>query len=601
MLKVSDYIVRFLEECGIRHVFMLSGGGAMHLNDSFGKATKMKYVCTLHEQAASIAAEGYARVTDGVGLVNVTTGPGSTNAITGIAGAWVDSIPVIVVSGQVKQSDLLNGGLRQNGYQELNIIDIVRPITKYSELVIEPEKIRYHLEKALYLATSGRPGPVWLDIPLDIQATQVDEKTLKGFTPEKENEELGKKALSRQVEEVITLLLSAKRPVLLAGNGVRLAHGLPEFERLVEALRIPVLLTWGAIDFLPDDHELYFGRPNMLGGQRAASFVIQNSDFLLVIGARLGIQQIGYNHESFARGAKLAMVDISEAELDKKILHPALKIKSDAKVFMEEMLNRLNGKAHKTKKHAEWIGRCLEWNKKYPVSLPEYCEEQGHVNPYVFVDVLSGLLSENDVIVPSSSATAYITSSQAFKIKRGQRFLTSRGMAAMGWDLPSAIGACVGSGRRTICITGDGSIQMNIQELQTIITYSLPIKIFVLSNGGYVTIRNTQKNYFGSHFVGCDKTSGVCLPDILEVAKAYGFKTERIRHNGEIREKIKKVLSWKEPTVCELVGSPDQQITPRLSSTIDANGKIVSRPLEDLHPLLSREELKKNILVSDKS
>jgi acetolactate synthase-1/2/3 large subunit len=558
----------------------------------------MQYVCVLHEQAAAIAAEAYSRYTENFGAALLTSGPGSTNAVTGVTGAWTDSIPCFFISGQVKRPDLVGEqGLRISGYQEAEIVKIVKPITKYAETVMDPEKIRYHLEKAYFLMLSQRPGPVWLDIPLDVQAANIDETKLVGFDLKELNEKIiSDQQLKEQVEKTIDIIRQAKRPVLLVGNGIRLSHGMREFYKLIEKLKVPILTTWGAVDFVEEDYPLFFGRPNMLGGNRAANFIMQNSDALLTIGCRLGVQQIGYNDKAFAREAKLMMVDIDAKELEKKTLKPYIAINCDAKRFMQEMSNQL--KDFNSMAIQWWIDWCRKIKQKYPVCLPEYYKQKDYVNSYVFVDIISEELSNDDVIVPSSSATAYVCTSQGFKLKKGQRFFTSRGMASMGWDIPSAIGACLASNkRRTICITGDGSIQLNIQELQTIISHSLPIKIFVLNNQGYLTIKNTQKSYFKGHYVGCNKESGLVLPDISKIAAAYGFPTEIIRTNNEVREKVRKVLAMQGPAFCEIIMSPDQEAIPRLSSMVTKDGNIVSRPLEDLYPLLDRKEFLGNMII----
>jgi acetolactate synthase-1/2/3 large subunit len=596
MIKLSDYVISFFQEKGIEHVFLLVGGGAMHLNDSLAKNKKIKHVCALHEQAAAIAAEAYSRYSENFGVAIVTTGPGGTNTVTGVAGCWSDSIPCFFVSGQVKRSDLIGHiGLRINGFQEVEIIKVVKPITKYAETVMEPEMIRYNLEKAYHIMLDERPGPVWLDIPVDIQATMIDEKRLPGFDPsELSKPKCNVQQIRRQAKQALNILLKAKRPVILAGNGIRLSHGVDEFRKLIGKLRIPILTTWGAVDLIEDEHPQFFGRPNTLGGNRAASFIIQNSDVLLTIGARLGVQQIG-DHLSFAREAKLIMVDIDEKELLKPTLRPFLSIKSDARLFIREISNQC--KERQSLHINSWIEYCQKMKKRYPIVLPEYFKEEEFVNSYVFVDILSEELQSDDVIVPSSSATAYVCTSQAFRLKKGQRFLTSRGMASMGWDLPSAIGACFASGgKRTICVTGDGSIQLNLQEMQTIISNKLPIKIFVLNNKSYLSTKTIQKAYF-SRLVGCNAKSGLVLPDLIKIAKAYGYTTELIRVNAEVRQKIRKVLQTPGPVFCEIFMSADQPVIPKLSTNMLKNGTMVSRPLEDMYPLLDRKEFLENMII----
>lgn len=594
--KVSDYVISFIARLGVRHVFMLPGGGCMHLVDSIGRSKDLRYICTLHEQAAAIAAESYARVTNHLGTAVVTSGPGGTNAITGVAGAWTESTPCIFISGQVKLEDTVAGQkIRQMGIQELNIVDIVKPITKYAVMVTSPETIRYHLEKATFLARHGRSGPVWLDIPLDVQGAMVDESTLVPFDPSEERTESENGLLRQQIDAVVESIKIAKRPVILAGNGIRLARGEKEFLELAEILQVPVLTTWNGIDLIPGDHDLFMGRPNIFG-QRASNFIIQNADLLLSIGARLGLQQTGFNHKAFAREAVKIIVDVDSGELCKKNIEPDLAVCSDAKVFVKELIARLTG--HVLPRWREWKARCREWNEIYPVLLPRHWNGNDFVNSYVFIDVLSDELSSTDVVVPGSSGTALTCTMQTFKVKQGQRVFANHGFASMGWALPSSIGACLGSGkRRTICIDGDGSIEQNVQELQTICSYRLPIKIFVLSNEGYLAIRTTQKTHFGGHFVGSGPTSGLTLPNICRVAKAYGLKTMRVRHHLDLREKIRSVLTMEGPVLCEIMMSPEQTLYPKLASQVKPDGRIVSKPLEDLYPFLDRDEFRKNMIV----
>lgn len=596
MIKVSDYVTAFLAGLGIKHIFMLAGGGSMHLVDSIGKNKDIEYICTLHEQAAAIAAEAYARMTNNIGVAAVTSGPGGTNTITGVAGAWIESTPCIFISGQVKLEDTIGDQkIRQMGIQEVNIVEIVKSITKYAVMVRSPKMIKYHLEKAVFLAKSGRPGPVWLDIPLNIQGATIDENELISFDPFEARVKIDNNLLQQQVVATIKLLKKAKRPVILAGNGIRLAGAQREFLQLVEILKIPVLTTWNGIDLIPENHDLFMGRPNSFG-QRASNFIIQNVDLLLSIGARLGLQQTGFNYKAFAREAKKIIVDIDSAELKKKNIKPDIPVNFDARVFLKEMISQLAG--YKLSVSPEWVERCRQWNKDYPVVLPEYRNENGFVNSFVFIDTLSDELSSTDVIVPGSSGTCLTCTMQTFKVKEGQRIFANHGLASMGWGLPASIGTCLASGRRrTICINGDGGLQLNIQELQTVIFHNLPIKIFVLNTAGYLAIRITQKAYFDSHFVGSGPTSGLALPDIIKVARAYGFKTERIKNHAELRDKIRTVLNTEGPVLCEVMMSPDQTLYPKLASEAKPNGTIVSKPLEDLYPFLDRDEFRRNMII----
>lgn len=596
MIKLSDYVMEHIVKLGVREVFMLSGGGCMHLVDSLGRRSDLEYICCLHEQAAAIAAEAYGQYTNNIGVALVTTGPGSTNAITGVAGAWIDSTPVLIISGQVKRSDMIGGtGVRQMGNQEIEIVSIVKSITKYAVTILEPESIRYHLEKAVYLARTGRPGPVWIDIPLDVQATTIDENKLQGFQPSELTLKENKKALDRLTYKTIQLLNESQRPVILAGNGIRLSGALKDFLDLIEHLKIPVLTTWRAIDFLPENHELFFGRPGSIG-QRPANFILQNSDFIMAIGARLDLPQVGFNYQNFARAAKKVIVDIDSTEIKKLKMDIDVPVCSDARDFIKEFLRKKDKFIFKDR--SKWISRCREWKSKYPVVLPQYWEQREYVNTYVLIDVLSELLSEDDCLVPGSSGGCSEMTMQAFKVKKGQRIFNTPGLGAMGFGLPASIGACLASGKkRTIGIIGDGGLQHNIQELETIARLQLPIKIFILNNNGYASIKNMQKNYFYGHLVGCDPSSGLTLPDTCKIASAYGLKNTRILNHTGLKECIKEVLESEGPFICDVLVAPQLLTAPRLSSEVRPDGSIVSKPLEDLWPFLDREEFKANMII----
>lgn len=469
MIKLSDYVMQFVAGQGVRDVFMLPGGGCMHLVESLGRQPGLRFVCNLHEQACAIAADAYGQYTNRLGVALVTTGPGGTNAITGVAGAWLDSTPCLFLSGQVKRADLAEGrGVRQMGFQEIPIVKLVAPVTKYAVLVMEPEAIRYHLEKAVFLAQIGRPGPVWLDIPLDVQAAMIDETALKGFDPAVEGLQPRPAApeLAAQAERVIGLLNRAERPVILAGNGVRLAGGLGEFEAVVRALGIPVLLTWKAVDFLPDDDPLYAGRPGAIG-QRGANFALQNADFLLALGARLDHGQTGYSHPNFARGAQKVMVDVDAAEIGKMALPLAERVVADARDFLLALLARKDNV--RPVNRFPWLERCKAWQREYPLVTPAHWQRTDAVDLYVLMEVLSGEMAPADLLIPGSSGQCSELTMQAFRVKRGQRIFNTEGLGPMGFGLPAALGGCVASGgRRTICIDGDGGVQMNIQELETL-------------------------------------------------------------------------------------------------------------------------------------
>lgn len=599
MIKLSDYVFRFVSSLRVGHVFLLPGGGCMHLVDSLGKRSDLEYICCLHEQAAAIAADAYAQYTNNIGVALVTTGPGGTNAITGIAGSWIDSSPVLVLSGQVKRQDMIgSSGLRQKGNQEIDIISIVKPITKYAVTVLEPESIRYHLEKAVFLAKTGRPGPVWIDIPLDVQATMIDEDKLKGFELAGLAAQKDKEGIERYADKTIQLLNEAKRPAILAGNGIRLADALDDFLELVDHLKIPVLTTWKAIDFLPEDHGLFFGRPGSIG-QRGANFVQQTCDFIISIGARLDFPQIGYNFQNFAPKAKKVIVDVDPHEIEKFKIRVEVFACLDAGDFIRELLRKKDKIL--TKKCSFWISRSREWKNKYPLILAQYWEQKKYVNTYVLIDVLSELLSGNDILVPDSSGSCSEITLQSFKVKNGQRIFNNPGLGSMGFGLPASIGACLASGKkRTISIIGDGALQHNIQELETLARLKLPVKIFILNNNGYASIRNTQNNYFQGNLVACGPSSGLTLPDTCKIASAYGLKNTRIMDQSGIKEKVKEAIESKGPFICELMIDPDLQTAPRLSSQVLPDGSIISKPLEDLWPFLDREEFKKNMLIESK-
>lgn len=593
MIKLSDYVIKRLEETGANHMFMLPGGGAMHLNDSLGNSKKIRFVCCLHEQACAIAAEAYARVNNKIGLLMVTTGPGGTNALTGVAGAYLESTPMFVVSGQVKRADMINGqGLRQQGMQELDIISVVKSITKYAALVDDPQMIRYHIERALYEATHGRKGPVWLDIPLDVQATMIDETQLIGFTPKPE---MKNTHLEKQVLAVIDELNRAERPVLLAGNGIRLAGANKEFDELVETLGIPVLTTWNGIDLIEETNPLYFGRPGGLG-HRYANFIQQNSDLFLSIGARLNLLQTGYNFDGFARAATKIMVDIDNAELHKVNVRPDIPICADAKEFIETLLAHKDKLVKKDRK--AWFDYAKRLKEKYPIVKPEYWQQKDLVNSYCLLETISEQMGADEVYVSGSSGSCIDISMQTFRVKKGQRVFCTKGLASMGYGLPSAIGACLASGgKRTVGVNGDGGFVMNIQELETIRRLGLPIKLFVLSNRGYGAIRATQTNLFAGHLVACTESSDLSLPHIADIANAYGLKTVTIRNNAELAEKVREVLEYNGPVICEVMTPIELTASPKQVSYKRSDGQMESKPLEFLNPPIPEEEMRENMLI----
>lgn len=597
-VRVADYIVAFLASKGVDHVFMVTGGGAMHLNDAFGRSKEITYVACHHEQACSMAAESFFRMSGKIAAVNVTTGPGGTNALTGIYGAYVDSCAVFVVSGQVKSETLVSRAglpLRQLGDQEVDIVSMARPVTKYAEVVDDPTSIRFHLEKAWHLCTSGRPGPVWLDIPIDVQASLISPAELQGFTPERDRgSPKSESVLHAQAKDLLARLQIAKRPVILGGGGIRISGAHNEFLRLVDKLGVPVTTAWNAHDIIWNDHPLYCGRPGTVG-DRGGNFVVQNSDFLLVLGSRLNIRQISYNWKSFARAASITMVDVDEAELQKPTLNIAHPITADLRQFFD-VINELPYTGP-TRAHQEYLDWSRERCRRYPVVLPEYRISEKYVNPYVFMSELFRHLSEGQWVV-SGDGTACVTSFQAAFLKPGQRLYTNSGCASMGYDLPAAIGASISGGRReVICLAGDGSIQMNLQELQTIKTQQLPIKIFLLNNKGYHSIRQTQQNYFPDNTVGCGLESGLGFPDFSKVAAAFGFQYLSAESHNELPHVIRHALVASDPVITEIFLDLRQQFAPKLSSRKLPDGRMISSPLEDLAPFLPREEFFSNMLI----
>ena len=595
-MKLSDYIVKFLENGGVKDAFLISGGLAMHLDDSFGKSKKIKYYSNFHEQASAMAAEGYAKVKNDIAVCVVTAGPGSSNAITGVVGQWQDSVPVLYISGQVRTEFLsASKKVRQYGEQELNIIDIVKPITKYAVSIREPNTIRYHLQKAVFLAKNGRPGPVWIEVPLDIQAVEINEKDLKKFDKSELDLPNLSKDLKKQISLVEQLLNKAKRPVILAGNGIRIAGGHKEFLQLADLLQIPVVVASCANDIMYASHKLYFGAPGLIG-DRAANFAIQNSDLVLSIGSRLNFKTISFNYKSFAREAKLVVVDIDKNELQKKSIRPTLKINADAKLFIAELMKRK--KREKAKSYEEWIEKCNYWKSKFNKFLPQYLiNKDKHVNPYYFIHVLSGFFKENDIVVTCNGITAVATFLMA-DLKKGQRLIANIGTGSMGYDLPAAIGACIGNDKKPVILTvGDGSIQFNIQELQTIVNYNLPIKIFVFDNKGYLSIRTTQKGFFNGRFTASDNRTGVTCPDMEKIAKAYGIPSLRIKNDKDLRSKIRRTLKTKGPVICVINMPEEMEVIPKMGSKILSDGKMISRPMEDMYPYQDREDFKKDMII----
>jgi len=597
-MKLSDYIVERLAGWGVRHIFLVTGGGAMHLNDSIGKEPRIQYVCNHHEQASAMAAEAYARISGQPGVVNVTTGPGGINALNGVFGAWTDSIPMLVVSGQVKRETCMRAqgitGLRQLGDQEADIIAMVANITKYAVMIDDPLSIRYHLERAWRLAQSGRPGPCWLDIPVDVQAALVDPATLRAYDPTEDEptQDGDSSRLTSDCREVLDRIRNAKRPVILAGTGVRAAHAVAEFDELIHRLGVPVTTAW-THDLIASDDPLFCGRPGAVG-DRAGNFTVQNADVLLILGSRLNIRQISYNWQSFAPRAFKIQVDIDAAEFHKPTIQPDMAIHRDLKQFLQELLCQCDADNYRPDAHAPWLAWCRERVRRYPVVQDRHRQPGPPLNPYYFIEQLSTRLADDDVIV-CGNATSCIVPFQTLRLRKNQRLISNSGSASMGYDLPAAIGvAFARPEKRVICLAGDGSIQMNIQELQTVAHHHLPLKIFVLNNSGYLSMRMTQSSFFG-RLTGESASSGVSLPDIVKVACAYGIPSIRIDRQSQFSQ-IDLALAADGPALIDVVLDPQQEFEPRSRARELPDRRIVSPNLEDMYPFLDETELMDNVI-----
>jgi acetolactate synthase-1/2/3 large subunit len=597
-VKLSAWVAEQLVERGITDAFMLTGGGAMHLNHSIGTHPGIKTTFCHHEQALAMAAEAYARLTQRLALVNVTSGPGSTNAITGVYGAYVDSIPMLVISGQVKNETTVRFTglpLRQFGDQELDVEPIVRPITKYAAMVTDPSTIRYHLEKALYIARTGRPGPVWLDIPLDVQAAMIcPDELAPGFDPSELDEPWKRTDVAAAASQIMARLRQAKRPVVFAGGGVRLSGAHADFLRLVEKLGIPVVTGWNAHDVIWNGHPLYCGRPGTVG-DRGGNMVTQSADFLLILGSRLNIRQVSYNWTSFARAAFKAWVDVDPVELQKPTVKADLPVCADLKDMIPALLEA--APEAPTEEQRQWLAWARERGPKFPVVLPEY-RDNDRCHPYVAMESIFAALADDDVIV-TGNGSACVVGFQTADLKRGQRLWTNSGCATMGYDLPAAIGvwAARAPEKRVICIAGDGSIMMNLQELQTIAGYGMPVKVFLLNNNGYVSIFQTQRNFFNGVEVGGGPKSNVTFPDFSKVVTAFGFGYSRAARHEELGDAIKAALETCGPAVCEIFLDETVPFAPKLGAKQHPDGRITSPALEDLSPFLPREVLRENMLI----
>ena len=596
LVKLSDWVAQACVDHGVRHVFMVTGGGAMHLNHSLGTHPQLDCIFNHHEQACAMGAEAYGRLNNRLAVVNVTSGPGGTNAITGVYGAYVDSIGMLVISGQVKfETTVRSTGLplRQYGDQELDIEPIVKPITKYCAMVTDPATIRYHLEKAFYLATSGRPGPVWLDIPLDVQNAKIDPDNLIGFDKKEVDEPWRATDLDQTATEILSRLKTAKRPVIFAGGGVRLSGKHREFIELIDKLGVPVVSGWNAHDVIWEDHPLNCGRPGSIGN-RAGNFTVQNADFLLVLGSRLNIRQVSYNWKSFAREAFKIWVDIDEQELQKPSVHADMAIHAS----LADLLPILAQVSYEGPSSAQqtWLAWCRERVARYPVVLEDYWRRP-EINPYCFMQALFERLNEDQIIV-TGNGSACVVSFQTAKLKKGQRLWTNSGCASMGYDLPAAIGAANATpGKQIVCLAGDGSIMMNLQELQTIAGYNLPIKIFILNNNGYSSIFQTHRNFFNGVEVGAGPKSGVSFPSFEKLARGFEIEYMSCASHHDMPVTIEAVMLTDGPVICEVLLDPDQPFAPKLGAKQHPDGRITSPPLEDLSPFLSREELLDNLLI----
>jgi acetolactate synthase-1/2/3 large subunit len=589
MIKLSDYVIARIAKAGVKHVFTLTGGGSMHLNDSLGRSQDLEYVCCLHEQACALAAEAYGEHS-GLGAALVTTGPGSTNAITGVATAWVEGSGCIFISGQAKRVDTIqNRDVRSMGQQEINIIPVVESITKYAFSVTDPYSIRYHLEKAIYLATAGRPGPVWIEIPLDVQSAMIDESRLLGYEPLEDPGHL-RPSLIAAVDQAIALIQASRRPVFYLGNGVRHAGAIHELRALLDELRIPVLLTWKAADILSEDHPLYRGRPGGIG-QRAANFTQQKSDCIIIIGARLDLPSIAFDHQNFAPVARKIMVDIDGPEILKMQTRIDVPVHGDAGAFIRALRQKIPATL-RNYDCTPWLETTRAWYVRFPTVLDEYRRDDHElVSTYYLMEVLSEYLTPDDVIVPGSAGACSDILMQAFKIKTGQRVLNAPGLGVMGSGIPATIGACLASGRkRTISPDGDGGFIMNIQDLETVRRLNLPIKYFVLNNDGYSSIYSSQRVHFQGRLMGANPESGVTLPDFRKVATAFGIKSVLIDKNVDMPRVVHEVLAYDGPVICEVMVSPKEKTIPRVTAFTKPDGTIASNPMEDMSPPLPREE-----------
>jgi len=592
-LRVADYIADFIYRRGVKEVFMVTGGGMMFLSDGVFCHPNLKAICNHHEQASAMAALSYAKYNENLGVVMVTTGCGGTNAITGLLDAWQDNVPCLFISGQSKRKETVrNSGLalRQFGVQEADIIEIVKSITKYAVMVNQPEEIAYHLEKAVYLAKTGRPGPVWLDIPLDVQGTVVDENKLKHFNPKDLAFSYKDSPTSEEISQFYSFSERSQRPIIICGQGIRLAKATAEFRNFIEEFNIPVVASRLGIDILPSDHPLFIGRIGNRG-DRAGNFSLQNADLIIAMGSRLSVSSTGHEYDKFGREAKIVVVDIDPVEHKKNTVRIDLFINADAGKFIRAL------KIGKLADMSEWLNKCRQWKKLWPVCLPEYVKDKKGINLYYFIDRLSAKLKKDSVVISDAGSAFYVTS-QALQLKDGQRYITSGGQADMGFTIPAAIGVSIARNKKEVIgVTGDGSFQLNLQELQTIAHHRLAVKLFVWNNDGYLSIRATQSKFFEGRLIGTDKRSGVSFPDLKKIARAYGIKYYSLAKSRALDKTIENILKEKGPVICEVVCQPNQEVIPAVSSLRKEDGTMVSKPLEDMYPFLDRKTFLSEMIV----
>ncbi len=593
-MRLADYVINFLEKKKIKTVFTVSGGGSIFLCDALHKSKKVNYVSCHHEQAVSFAAESYSRINNKPGAAIITTGPGGTNCTTGVACCWIDSVPTIFISGQVYLNQTIgNSGLRQVGVQEFDIVSMVKSSTKYAVIVKDPNLIKYHLEKAYYLSTEGRPGPVWIDIPANIQNAKINPKSLMGFKEKKRKKNYVH--IDNKIKKVANLLSKSQRPILHLGQGVKISEGQNFLRKLINKSKIPFALTWNATDLIESNHPYYIGRPGAFA-ERGTNFIIQNCDLYIALGTRLPFMVTGYNAKDFARKAKKVMVDIDNIEIKKTKVNIDEKICCDAKYFLKKIINFIPNSKKLSVERKEWHKYCVNIRKKYPIILDEFKKQKKTINSYVFIDALSDILKKNDVVV-TDMGLSFVGTHQAFKIKKGQKLFTNSGHAPMGWGLPAAVGACYASNKKkVICITGEGGLQMNIQEFATIMHNRLPIKTFIYNNGGYLTIKQTQQLGFNSRIMGSNSKTGLSFPNYKKIADSHKIKYFKIRNNIDLVKNIKKILAGNFPVICELMIDHNQEQMPKAINKRMPDGRSVATNYEDMYPFLSSDEIKENML-----